>query len=117
MTLFMGMTDMRFSQLPTMLAAALALSGCSERQQDPVTSGPLYQFTNGQSVQTTTAVTVHSAANNFSSSVGTKPAGVVGTIQASPGTKDATGDNTIYWQVTFTGLTGWVSGVFLTPAP
>jgi len=108
---------MRYSKLPTILAVAVALCGCSQRQADPLENGPLYQFTNGQSVQTTTAVTVHSGASNFSSSVGTKPAGVIGTIQASPGTRDATGDNTIYWQVTFGTLTGWVSGVFLTPAP
>lgn len=101
----------------TVLLVMLAVGvwGC-ERQPDPMTSGPLFQFTNGQSVVTTTDVGVRSGPNNFSSVVASKPIGTTGTIQASPGTLDAAGDNTIYWQVAFSGgPTGWVSGVFLMP--
>jgi len=67
-------------------------------------------------VQTTTGVSVHSAASNFSTPLGPQPLGATGRILASPGTLDPSGDNTIYWQVAFdNGPTGWVSGVFLAP--
>lgn len=96
---------------------ALAAWGCSERLDDTLRPGsPLYQFSQDQSVQTTTGVSVHSAANNFSSPLGPQPLGATGRIVASPGTLDPSGDNTIYWQVAFdNGPTGWVSGVFLAP--
>jgi len=93
---------------------AVAIWGCEDRP-DPVTSGPLFQFSKDQNVVTTTDVGVRSGPSNFSSVVVSKPIGTAGTILASPGTLDATGDNTIYWQVAFGGTTGWVSGVFLMP--
>ena len=62
---------MRFSNLRNALLAALTVWGCSQRDDALRPDSPLYQFTQGQAVQTTTTVTVHSAANNFSSSVGT----------------------------------------------
>jgi len=110
---------MRRTTILTLIVGALTvvLWGCSDRQPDPITNNPLFQFSQGQGVQTTTSVAVHSAANNFSSVVTNESANAAGTIQTSPGTLDATGDNTIYWQVAFNdGFTGWVSGVFLTPA-
>lgn len=108
---------MRFSNLRNALLAALTVWGCSQRDDALRPDSPLYQFTQGQAVQTTTTVTVHSAANNFSSSVGTKAINSTGTIVSSPGTLDASGDNTIYWNVAFSGgPTGWVSGVFLAPS-
>jgi len=109
---------MRFSYVACASLVALMVWGCSERQDQALRpQPPLFQFSTGQGVQTTTSVTVHSTANNFSSSVGTEPLGASATIVTSPGTLDASGDNTIYWQVAFTsGPTGWVSGVFLAPA-
>src|SRR5436189_877431 len=100
-----------------LLPFALAVWGCSERQTEPITYGPLYEFLSGQGVQTTTDVAVHSAANNFSSVLANKPPSATATVQESPGTRDFTGDNSIYWKVQFgDGVLGWVSGVFLTPS-
>ena len=71
---------MRFSNLRNALLAALTVWGCSQRDDALRPDSPLYQFTQGQAVQTTTTVTVHSAANNFSSSVGTKAINSTGTL-------------------------------------